>query len=146
MPGDFAISPVSQPVPGAPAAGHVDAAAPTAPPVPAASHGGTAAQLHAPSAAGGAASGAQAGGETHASLYANPVSQLDPALGIVVLSFYNAQGVQTSSIPSQKQLDSYRLHGDATAKATTGSAPGNAAAATASKDAAPVKPVSDSAD
>ncbi len=50
-------------------------------------------------------------------LYTNPVSQLDPALGIVVLSFYNSDGVQTSSIPSQKQLESYRLHGDTTSGA-----------------------------
>jgi len=47
-----------------------------------------------------------------AALYVNPVSRLDPALGIVVLDFYNGQGVETSSIPTQKQLESYRLHGD----------------------------------
>jgi hypothetical protein len=47
-----------------------------------------------------------------AALYTNPVSRLDPALGIVVLDFYNEQGVETSSIPTQKQLESYRLHGD----------------------------------
>jgi hypothetical protein len=80
------------------------------------------------------------------SLYANPVSELDPALGIVVLHFYNAQGVQTSSIPSQKQLESYRLH-DQTAAATSAARPtaaapaSSAAGASAGGSAAPAPPV-----
>jgi hypothetical protein len=64
-------------------------------------------------AAPGSAAAGEAGLHPAAALYANPVSQLDPALGIVVLHFYNAEGTQTASIPTQKQLDSYRLHGDA---------------------------------
>ena len=41
----------------------------------------------------------------------NPDFHLDPALNIVVLQFFDAKGNVTSSIPSQKQLDAYRLDG-----------------------------------
>ena len=40
----------------------------------------------------------------------SPVSLLDPSTGLVVLEFYNAQGTETESLPTKKQLDSYRLH------------------------------------
>ncbi len=42
--------------------------------------------------------------------YPSPVSLLDPSTGIVVLEFYNAKGNETESLPSRKQLESYRLH------------------------------------
>ena len=40
----------------------------------------------------------------------SPISLLDPSTGLVVLQFYNAQGTETESLPTKKQLDSYRLH------------------------------------
>jgi len=39
----------------------------------------------------------------------NPTLELDPALGLVVIQFRNANGAITSSIPSQQQIDAYRL-------------------------------------
>jgi hypothetical protein len=41
----------------------------------------------------------------------NPDFYLDPALNIVVLQFFDSKGNVTQSIPSQKQLDAYRLDG-----------------------------------
>ena len=41
---------------------------------------------------------------------ANPSLRLDPALGLVVIEFRNDSGAVTSSIPSQRQIDAYRLH------------------------------------
>jgi hypothetical protein len=38
----------------------------------------------------------------------NPGFHLDPALNIVVLQFFDAEGNVTQSIPSQKQLNAYR--------------------------------------
>jgi len=38
----------------------------------------------------------------------NPDFHLDPALNIVVLQFFDAEGNVTQSIPSQKQLNAYR--------------------------------------
>ena len=38
----------------------------------------------------------------------NPSLHIDPALSIVVLQFFNAHGVVTQSIPSQKQIDDGR--------------------------------------
>jgi len=40
-------------------------------------------------------------------LFANPTVQLNADLGIVVIQFRNEQGVVTSQIPSQLQLDAY---------------------------------------
>jgi hypothetical protein len=39
----------------------------------------------------------------------NPTLQLNAALGLVVIEFRNDAGTVTSSIPSQQQLDAYRL-------------------------------------
>ncbi len=39
----------------------------------------------------------------------NPTLELDPALGLVVIQFHNDSGVVTSSIPSQQQINAYRL-------------------------------------
>lgn len=39
----------------------------------------------------------------------NPTLELDPALGLVVIQFRDANGAVTSSIPSQQQIDAYRL-------------------------------------
>jgi len=39
----------------------------------------------------------------------NPRLHTDLALNRLVLEFFNAQGALTNSIPSQKQLDAYRL-------------------------------------
>jgi len=38
----------------------------------------------------------------------NPSEHVDPALNLVVLQFFDAQGDLEQSIPSQKQLDAYR--------------------------------------
>ena len=51
-------------------------------------------------------------------LHSNPVSWFDPATGLVVLQFYNAQGDEKGSIPSQKQLNSYRVHAEESGPAT----------------------------
>ncbi len=40
----------------------------------------------------------------------SPVSLLDPSTGLVVLEFYNAKGVETSSLPTKKVLENYRLN------------------------------------
>jgi hypothetical protein len=40
----------------------------------------------------------------------NPSLRLDPALGLVVIEFRNDSGAVTHSIPSQRQIDAYRLH------------------------------------
>lgn len=42
--------------------------------------------------------------------YTNPALRLDPALGLVVIEFRNNAGAVTRSIPSQQQIDAYRLH------------------------------------
>lgn len=39
----------------------------------------------------------------------NPQLRLDPALGLVVIEFRDASGTVTTSIPSQRQLDAYRI-------------------------------------
>jgi hypothetical protein len=39
----------------------------------------------------------------------NPTLELDAALGLVVIQFRNDSGAVTNSIPSQQQLDAYRL-------------------------------------
>ena len=48
----------------------------------------------------------------------NPDFYLDPALNIVVLQFFDSKGNVTQSIPSQKQLDAYRLDGGPGTKTT----------------------------
>ena len=45
-----------------------------------------------------------------AQTYTNPGLRLDPALGLVVIEFHDASGKLTSSIPSQRQIDAYRMH------------------------------------
>jgi len=39
----------------------------------------------------------------------NPRLTVDPGLNRVVLEFFNSSGVLTNTIPSQKQLEAYRL-------------------------------------
>ncbi len=66
------------------------------------------AAVAAPGVAGAAATPAAApniGGR----LGPSPVSHLDPSLGLVVLEFLDMHGTVTSSIPTQKQLDAFRL-------------------------------------
>ncbi len=76
----------------------------------------------------------------------NPVLQLDAALGLVVIEFRNAAGTVTSSIPSQQQLDAYRLWQTAgigsppysdTSEAGSVAAPGRPTAAVPPPAAAP---------
>ena len=42
--------------------------------------------------------------------FTNPDLRLDPALGLVVIEFHDQAGKLTSSIPSQRQMDAYRMH------------------------------------
>jgi hypothetical protein len=44
----------------------------------------------------------------------NPSLHLDPSLNIVVLEFFDSKGNVTQSIPSQRQLDAYKLDGGTT--------------------------------
>jgi len=135
--GDLAVNAVSQAPIGALTAGQAGAGARAS--GPGAGHGSITASSAAAGSAGttgnAAANATAAPGSEKptTSLYTNPVSELDPALGLVVLTFYNSQGVQTASIPTQKQLESYRLHGDAgvTKGGFAASATGSAAAASA---------------
>ena len=46
----------------------------------------------------------------------NPTLQLDPSLGIVVIEFRNNAGQIANSIPTQQQLEAYRLRSEGTAK------------------------------
>lgn len=39
----------------------------------------------------------------------NPTLRLDPALGLVVIEFRDEGGHITTSIPSQRQIDAYRM-------------------------------------
>jgi len=41
--------------------------------------------------------------------FPNPRLTVDPSLNRVVLEFFNSSGTLTDQIPSQKQLDAYRL-------------------------------------
>ena len=51
--------------------------------------------------------------------YVNPNLSFDPGLGLVVIQFHDDAGKLTKSIPSQSQLDAYRVRA-ATAKAKDG--------------------------
>lgn len=42
--------------------------------------------------------------------HTNPSLRLDPALGLVVIEFRDDAGLVTHSIPSQRQIDAYRMH------------------------------------
>jgi hypothetical protein len=70
-----------------------------------------------PTAGNAAAAQAQSAGVNLATIPnpVNPGFHLDPALNIVVLQFYDAEGNVTQSIPSQKQLDAYRTDDGASA-------------------------------
>jgi len=52
---------------------------------------------------------AQAPSVQSASPMPNPQLRLDPALGLVVIEFRDASGTVTTSIPSQRQLNAYRM-------------------------------------
>lgn len=54
-----------------------------------------------------APSGTTAGASKTA--FPNPEITIDPALGIAVLEFRDASGAVVNSIPSQRQIDAYRL-------------------------------------
>jgi hypothetical protein len=54
---------------------------------------------------------------TPAQPFANPSLRLDPSLGLVVIEFRNDAGAVTRSIPSQRQIDAYRLHEEAVPRA-----------------------------
>jgi len=41
----------------------------------------------------------------------NPSVYLDPALNLVVLAFFDAQGNLTSTVPSEQQLQAYQRNG-----------------------------------
>ena len=41
---------------------------------------------------------------------ANPTLRLDPSLGLVVIEFRDHAGSVASQIPSQRQMDAYRMH------------------------------------
>ena len=45
--------------------------------------------------------------------YTNPALRLDPALGLIVIEFRNDAGSITSTIPSERQLEAYRMHQEA---------------------------------
>jgi hypothetical protein len=42
----------------------------------------------------------------------NPVLLLDPALSMVVIEFRNSAGAVTNTIPSQRQIEAYRMWQD----------------------------------
>ena len=42
--------------------------------------------------------------------FVNPGLRLDPALGLVVIEFRDRAGAITGSIPSERQIQAYRLH------------------------------------
>jgi hypothetical protein len=48
-----------------------------------------------------------------APMHPNPSQRLDPALGLVVIEFRDASGNVTDSIPTERQLQAYRLHQNA---------------------------------
>lgn len=87
MPSDFRITTAPSATAGSETA--ASARLPVAPPVPA------------PQTAGSTS--------TTANPSPNPTLELDPALGLVVIQFHNDSGAVTSSIPSQQQIDAYRL-------------------------------------
>jgi hypothetical protein len=43
-------------------------------------------------------------------LFANPTLQFDGRLGLLVIEFHDTSGKITTSIPSQRQLEAYRMH------------------------------------
>jgi hypothetical protein len=45
-----------------------------------------------------------------AQAFINPTVHMDPTLGLVVIEFRDETGRITSSIPSQRQLEAYRMH------------------------------------
>jgi hypothetical protein len=46
----------------------------------------------------------------------NPTLRLDPSLGIVVIEFLNSAGQVANSIPTQQQLEAYRMRAEASSK------------------------------
>ncbi|MDR3539191.1 MAG: hypothetical protein P4L71_22070 [Acetobacteraceae bacterium] len=77
-------------------------------------------------------------------LYVNPSLRLDPTLGLVVIEFRDPSGSVTSSIPSQRQLQAYRLHQQPMPNAEGGQAavpaPGGGTPAPDAAKAAPAQP------
>jgi hypothetical protein len=43
-------------------------------------------------------------------VFVNPNFTFDPQVGLVVIEFHDNSGKLMSSIPSQRQLDAYRMH------------------------------------
>jgi hypothetical protein len=53
----------------------------------------------------------QASGSTESpQLFVNPTLKFDSTLGLLVIEFRDQSGNVSTSIPSQRQLDAYRLH------------------------------------
>ena len=46
-------------------------------------------------------------------LFVNPSFQFDPTVGLVVIAFHDDSGKVKNSIPSERQLEAYRLHQEA---------------------------------
>lgn len=67
----------------------------------------------------------------------NPTLRLDASLGIVVIEFRNNAGEVANSIPTQQQLEAYRLRGELSSKKPQTKEP--AAAPAARSEPAPAK-------
>jgi hypothetical protein len=71
--------------------------------------------------------------------YINPSLHLDASLGLVVIEFRDHAGAITSSIPSQRQIEAYRMH----QAALPGSQDANPPGPTTDKQAEPGMPTPD---
>ena len=70
----------------------------------------------------------------------NPTLRLDPSLGIVVIEFRNNAGEVANSIPTQQQLEAYRLRAESSSKKPQTKEPAAAPSATPSPAPAKAKP------
>jgi hypothetical protein len=66
-------------------------------------------------------------------LVANPTLRFDVASGLVVIEFHDAAGDITTSVPTLRQLEAYRLHGQTSVSQTPPAAPSPASSAAASQ-------------
>ena len=57
--------------------------------------------------------------------YTNPSLHLDASLGLVVIEFRDEAGAITSSIPSQRQIEAYRMHQEALPGSQDATSPGS---------------------
>jgi len=65
-------------------------------------------------------------------LVANPTLRFDVASGLVVIEFHDAAGDVTTSVPTLRQLEAYRLHGQTSVTQAPPAAPSQALPAAAS--------------